>query len=247
MLDLETNQLADPHCFARQPSVTVEMRLILIDWMQTLHEEQQLHLETLFLAVRLVDLYLSRQIVDSTQLQLLGSAAIYLAAKAEETQPVRSGILAGYAAELFTCEELSAMEVDLFATVDFVVTRPTLCDFLTRYSDFLALSGTVFFMAHYIGELALLLPEAMGMRPSILAAAVVCLARAVTGEHPVWPGAIEKYTALCATEVVGIAQLLNDRIRKLDRYDRLAAREKYASDAFSDVGRTPMPEKLCLI
>lgn len=67
----------------RQSSVTTRMRADLIDWMASTQEFFALNLETLFLAVKLVDLILNRSDIKKETLQLLGAAAFLLAAKFE--------------------------------------------------------------------------------------------------------------------------------------------------------------------
>jgi cyclin B len=225
------------------------MRLVLVNWMQLVHANQQFHIETLFLAVRLVDIYLSRKAIDSAQLQVLGIAALCLASKTEETESARANLLNGYTGGPFTYEQLTAMEVDLFTTVDFVITRPTICDFLMRYSDLLALNGTVFFMAHYIAEFVLLVPETIGIEPSVLAAAIVCLARAVSQEQPIWPESIEKYASVQLPEIQGLCRTILAGIQQLDQCDQLAVRAKFASEelgAVATMGALAVPENVWL-
>ena len=57
------------------------MRAILVDWLVEIQENFELNHETLYLAVKLTDLYLSRVEVDKELLQLLGSAAVFIASK----------------------------------------------------------------------------------------------------------------------------------------------------------------------
>jgi cyclin B len=128
-LDIEMDQIIDSQYFSRQPWITPEMRTNLIDWLQGFHEEEQLQTETIFLAVRLIDLYLSRTTIEATHLQLLGSAAISLSAKAEEIKIIKADRILHYTGDCFTREELVEMETEVFTRVDFVVTRPTIFRF----------------------------------------------------------------------------------------------------------------------
>lgn len=67
----------------RQSSVNARMRAELIDWMALAQENLELNLETLYLAVKLVDLILDKLSIKKENLQLLGAGAIFLAAKFE--------------------------------------------------------------------------------------------------------------------------------------------------------------------
>jgi len=64
----------------RQTDITSNMRTILIDWLVEVADEYLLHRETLFLAVDFVDRFLSVMAVQRTKLQLLGTAAMFIAA-----------------------------------------------------------------------------------------------------------------------------------------------------------------------
>lgn len=67
----------------RQPAVSREMRAVLADWMVEVQENFELNHETLYLAVKLVDIYLDRteDTVEKDDLQLIASTAIFIAAK----------------------------------------------------------------------------------------------------------------------------------------------------------------------
>ena len=65
----------------KQPSITQWMRSLLVDWMVETQENFELNHETLYLAVKLVDLYLSKTTVNKEKLQLVGAAALFVASK----------------------------------------------------------------------------------------------------------------------------------------------------------------------
>jgi cyclin B len=65
----------------KQPSVSQWMRSLLVDWMVEVQESFELNHETLYLAVKLVDLYLDKVIVGKETLQLIGAAAMFIASK----------------------------------------------------------------------------------------------------------------------------------------------------------------------
>jgi G2/mitotic-specific cyclin-B3 len=65
----------------RQPHLSKWMRSLLIDWMVEVQESFELNHETLYLAVKMVDLYLCRERVTKETIQLLGAAALFIACK----------------------------------------------------------------------------------------------------------------------------------------------------------------------
>jgi hypothetical protein len=60
---------------------------MLVDWLVEVVDEFQLSQETLFLAVTLLDRFMSVKAVLCCQLQLLGVTCLWVAAKYEEVMP----------------------------------------------------------------------------------------------------------------------------------------------------------------
>lgn len=65
----------------RQGFLSRWMRSLLVDWMVAVQESFELNHETLYLAVKLVDLYLTKVQVGKETLQLLGAASLFIASK----------------------------------------------------------------------------------------------------------------------------------------------------------------------
>lgn len=64
----------------RQVDITPPMRAILIDWLVDVCIEFSLEQETFYLAINYVDRFLSRRSVWKRHLQLVGTAALLIAA-----------------------------------------------------------------------------------------------------------------------------------------------------------------------
>lgn len=64
----------------KQQDITASMRSILVDWLIEVAEEYKLHTETTHLAVNYIDRFLSHMAVLRGKLQLVGTAAMFLAA-----------------------------------------------------------------------------------------------------------------------------------------------------------------------
>lgn len=64
-----------------QKHVTKAMRAVLVDWMVEVQESFELNHETLYLGVKLVDHYLSKEIIAKEKFQLLGATCLFIAAK----------------------------------------------------------------------------------------------------------------------------------------------------------------------
>ena len=68
---------------SHQPDITAAMRTILVDWLIEVQENFELFHETLYLAVKLADLYLMKREVKREYLQLVGATCMLIAAKFE--------------------------------------------------------------------------------------------------------------------------------------------------------------------
>lgn len=63
----------------RQADINYSMRAILVDWLVEVSEEYNLDTETLYLSVSYIDRFLSYMSVVRNKLQLVGTAAMYIA------------------------------------------------------------------------------------------------------------------------------------------------------------------------
>jgi len=79
-------QFAISDYMPRQSQLTPAMRAILIDWLAEVQQNFELHHETLYLAVKLTDRFLERQLLPKDRVQLLGTAALLVASKYEVNQ-----------------------------------------------------------------------------------------------------------------------------------------------------------------
>jgi hypothetical protein len=57
------------------------MRGILLDWIVDIHFKFKMFPQTLFIIVAIIDKYLSIKSISKDKLQLLGAAALFIAAK----------------------------------------------------------------------------------------------------------------------------------------------------------------------
>lgn len=72
---------------ANQKYITSSMRAILVDWLVEVQENFELNHETLYLAVKLVDMYVARTVTPKESLQLVGAVSLFIAAKFDVSEP----------------------------------------------------------------------------------------------------------------------------------------------------------------
>lgn len=178
---------------SRQQDVSHAMRAVLVDWLSEVVSQYGLQRETLHLAVGYSDRFLSRMSVTRDKLQLLGAAALYVAAKYEEIYPPDVHDFAYTTADTYSVRQVLRMEQLLLRILSFDLAAPTFTQFLRFYAQCLSTPDQVVSLAMYLGELSLLDGQRyLPMAPSILSAAALGLASLISGHK--WPLALEELT-----------------------------------------------------
>lgn len=178
MREIEVKNRANPRYMRKQPDITHVMRSILVDWLVEVCDEYQQQSETLHLAVSYVDRFLSYMSVVRTKLQLVGTAATYIAAKYEEVYPPEVSEFVYITDDTYTKREVLRMEHLILKVLSFDLSTPTSLAFLSHYCISNGLSKKTFHLASYIAELCLLEADPyLQFKPSVIAASALATAR----------------------------------------------------------------------
>lgn len=178
------------------------MRPYLLDFLVEAHAAFQLIPETLFLAVNLLDRYCSRRVVYKRHYQLVGCAALLIAAKygdkKDRVPTVRE--LKSMCCSLYDDEMFTQMEWHVLQTLDWHVGHPTIDAFLQLALIDCPYDAEVENMTLYIAEIALFHKEFVSTRPSVLARSALALARCILGRTQAkmseWAGAYDPQTVM---------------------------------------------------
>lgn len=111
----------------QQPDIALVMRRALIEFITDLHSAYFLRPETLFLAINLMDRYASKRIIHKRHYQLVGCAALLVAAKYEdskENQPCTSD-LKRYCRAIYDIPAFNQMERHILHTLEWRMGHPT--------------------------------------------------------------------------------------------------------------------------
>ncbi|KAL8834524.1 MAG: hypothetical protein Q9170_003706 [Blastenia crenularia] len=157
------------------------MRPYLLDFLIEAHTASSLLPETLFLTINLLDRYCSKRIVYKRHYQLVGSAALLIAAKygdRKERVPtikeLRCMCCAQYDDDMFT-----QMEWHVLQTLGWNIGHPTIDGFLQLAMEDVPYDTDVEHMAGYISEISLFHKDFVSRRPSDVARASLALARCI--------------------------------------------------------------------
>lgn len=187
----EKKFMVDPDYMKTQPEITAKMRAVLLDWLVDVHLRFQLRSNTLFLTTQLIDRYLEHDLVERSNLQLVGITATFISSKYEEIFAPRLSDFVHITDNAYTEKEIIRMEVEMLSKLDFSITAPSALTFLRRH---LKASATVCgapsvhhaALSRYLIELALIRLDTISFRPSMIAAAACKLAAMHTRPQFVW-------------------------------------------------------------
>jgi hypothetical protein len=181
-----------------QVEINSKMRAILADWIIEVHHKFELMPETLYLAMYIVDQYLSLQPVLRRELQLVGVSAMLIACKYEEiwAPEVNDFILISDSA--YSREQILSMEKGILNRLEWNLTVPTSYMFLVRFIK-AACSGIktdkeMENMVFFFAELSLMQYGLVTHLPSMVAASAVYAARLTLKRAPLWTDTLKHHT-----------------------------------------------------
>ncbi|GAA5992248.1 hypothetical protein JCM10908_001837 [Rhodotorula pacifica] len=209
--ELELTTMPDPEYMSMQNEVTWKMRGILVDWLVEIHTKFRLLPETIFLAVNIIDRFLSVRVVSIVKFQLVGVTALFIAAKYEEVicPSVQNFLFmtdGGY-----TDEEILKAERYILGIIGFNLSYPNPINFLRRVSKADGYDIHSRTMAKYLMEISIVDHRFMSTPPSLIAAAATWLARKVLGSGA-WDANLVHYSGYSEKELKPTAQLMLDYI-----------------------------------
>ena len=109
------------------------MRAILVDWLVEVQESFELNHETLYTAVKTLDLYMSKKSVNKEALQLVGATACLIACKIDERIPPMLDDFVYVCDDAYSRRQLMEQEREVLAVVGFDVGYPLSYRFVRRY------------------------------------------------------------------------------------------------------------------
>jgi hypothetical protein len=182
--------LPDANLIDMQREIQWFMRPYLVDFLIEAHAAFGLLPETLFLTVNLLDRYCSKRVVYKQHYQLVGCAALLIAAKYGDKKDRVPQIheLNNMCCGLYDAGMFTQMEMHVLNTLEWAIGHPTV-DFFTQLivaeeTD----DREVEHMAAYICEIALYHRDFVSTKPSIMARASLTLARAILGRPEINDG-----------------------------------------------------------
>ncbi|KAH7106480.1 cyclin [Auriculariales sp. MPI-PUGE-AT-0066] len=116
---IETESMPNPDYVQGQSEITWDMRQTLVDWLLQVHMRYHMLPETLWIAINIVDRFLTKRVVSLIKLQLVGVTAMFIAAKYEEVLAPSVDEFVYMTDKGYTREEILKGERIILQTLDF--------------------------------------------------------------------------------------------------------------------------------
>lgn len=229
MRKIELQCMPNGNYMSLQRDLNWHLRGVLADWLIETHAKFRLLPETLFLALNIVDRFLSLRTISLSKLQLVGVTALFIAAKYEEVLcPSIQNFL--YVADGgYTDEEILRAERYMLKVLNFDLSYASPMNFLRRISKADNYDIQTRTVAKYFMEISLVDHRLLDHPPSLIAAAAVWLAREVL-ERGEWTPTLVHYSTYAEPELLGTAEIMLDYCLRPPAH--LYFHKKYSSKKF---------------
>ncbi|KAI4287946.1 MAG: hypothetical protein L6R35_002798 [Caloplaca aegaea] len=226
---LEEATMPNPDYMDHQEHIEWHLRGVLVDWLIEVHTRFHLLPETIFLAINIIDRFLSSRVVELEKLQLVGITAMFIASKYEEVLSPHVQNFKHVADDGFSEEEILKAERFVLLALNYDLSYPNPMNFLRRISKADNYDIQTRTLGKYLLEISLLDHRFMQFPPSQLAAGAMYLSRLIL-ERGEWNATIAHYAGYTEDEVEPVFKLMVDYLRRPVAHE--AFFKKYASKKF---------------
>ncbi|KAF9535860.1 cyclin [Crepidotus variabilis] len=185
MLEMERFTMSSTQSMDQQPEIKWHMRPCLVDFLVEIHFTFRLRPETLYLTLNIVDRYVSRRIVYIKHYQLVGCAALWIAAKFEDAKERVPTVqdLVQICRETYEESAFIQMEGHVLQTIQWTLGHPTAEAWLRLLCCGPCVEDTkVQHVARFLMEMTLFYREFVKYTPSTISLAALTLARYICGK-----------------------------------------------------------------
>lgn len=167
---LEKKLCADPNYIDYQPDLTWKHRHTLLNWLVQVHEKFNLLQETLYLAVNIMDRFLSHTEIALDKFHLVGSTCLFIASKYEEINCIVLKDLLKILDDEYTESQVIRAERYILCALEFELGWPGPMSYLRRISKADEYDFDIRTLAKYLLETTIMEPSFVASPPSWIAA-----------------------------------------------------------------------------
>lgn len=248
-----------PNYMDLQSDIDSKKRAILINWLVEVSDEYNLQTETLFICTNIIDRFLSKMSLPTSNFQLLGVAAMFIASKYEEIYPPNLYQFVEVTDDTYSGQQICQMEQEILKTLDFRISLPTVSFFLKQIFAYNKFSKKVYNLAEYLCYLSMLTdqpfleyyPSEIALAAVILAAHQLDIAEGIPTDlrDAYEKSNIDQFRRRTKTNqtmpfCIEALRALQEKAPKLT-YD--AIYQKFASESYNSVSKLEPPKKIEIV
>lgn len=230
MESMEAQCMPNPDYISGQTEIEWSMRSTLVDWLMQVHMRYHMLPETLWIAINIVDRFLSKRVVSLIKLQLVGVTAMFIAAKYEEILAPSVDEFVFMTERGYERDEILKGERIILSTLDFNVSSYcspySWCRRISKADDYDIQTRT---LSKFLMEMTLLDHRFLRARPSLIAAIGMYSARKMLGGE--WTDAFVFYSGFAEDQLRAGHELILERLSD-PAFESLYVCRKYANKKF---------------
>ncbi|KAJ7931453.1 cyclin [Mycena leptocephala] len=230
MNDLEEKMMPGADYMTHQNEITWAMRQTLVDWLLQVHLRYHMLPETLWIAVNIVDRFLTHRTVSLIKLQLVGVTAMFIAAKYEEILAPSVEEFVYMTENGYNKEEILKGERIMLQTLEFRVSH-----YCSPYSWMRKISKADDYdiqtrtLSKFLTEVTLLDYRFLRVKPSLVAAVgMYCARKMLDGT---WNEAFVFYSGYTEEQLVQGHDMLVEKLTERN-FSRQYVYKKYSHKKF---------------
>ncbi|KAG8747340.1 hypothetical protein FRC10_001519 [Ceratobasidium sp. 414] len=230
MESVEAQCMPNPDYVSGQTEIEWSMRATLVDWLMQVHMRYHMLPETLWIAINIVDRFLSKRVVSLIKLQLVGVTAMFIAAKYEEILAPSVDEFVFMTERGYDREEILKGERIILSTLDFNISSYcspySWCRRISKADDYNIQTRT---LSKFLMEMTLLDHRFLRAKPSMIAAIGMYSARRMLGGE--WTEPFVFYSGFAEEQLRAGHELLLERLAD-PSFESLYVSRKYANKKF---------------
>lgn len=230
MCEQEIETMANPNYMEFQSEIEWSMRSTLIDWLLQVHLRYHMLPETLWIAINIIDRFLSVRVVSLVKLQLVGVTAMFIAAKYEEILAPSVDEFVYMTENGYTREEILKGERIILQTLNFSISSYsspyTWVRRISKADNYDIQTRT---LSKFIMEVALLDNRFIRARPSLIAAVGMYASRVMLGGD--WNEDFVYYSGFSESQLETPMDFIIEKLIQPD-FDQQFCYKKYSNRKF---------------
>lgn len=229
---LEAKYKPKPDYMDNQTFLDWEYRRTLVEWLVNIHQELDLIPETLFLAVNLMDRYLSKESITLNKFRLIGIAALFVATKMEEHKvPSLEDVLEAMDGQ-YSEDEIIESERFILVTLRHRLGWPGPMSFLRKTNKADDYDDDIRTHSKYFLESTLVDSRFVACSPSLLAAGAYYISKWMVNNDDSWTLEHTFYSGYTREQLLPLVKIIMKNCDK-GKSTHYNIRKKYSRKSYS--------------